>query len=338
MLERPVFSPELSSQQISSYLIEITRRQFPPPGHRQVPFNMVETLICYGLFYIIDPHHFGGGNITTAPSVVKTLAAFFRRSPSSLLSKMLNLDGSRKHSAREEPLFFASLAAAPDLYRQLYQNIFTAARSLSIGEDLLPDFLNAYSNDQQEAELVGQDDLPQRPGILLAEAENSMKMLDQIFELGEFLTEKLVEQRIRLAQHRFATAVLQNCDYACVFCGFAPRSLPKQNGLLRASHIKPWAASNDKERVDVRNGLAACPMHDAAFDRGYLTVNGGLHIHQSDALRQSARNDPGVSLYFENALRPTLLLPSQAVKPGIQYLLYHRKHIFRGNIKSIGTV
>lgn len=330
MLEHPVFSLELSSQQISSYLIEIAQRQLPPPGHRQVPFNMVETLLCYGLFYILDPHHYGGANITTVPPVIKTLATFFRRTPSSILSKMLNLDGSRKHSAHEEPFLFASLAASPNLYRQLYQNILATARNLSIGEDLLPDFLNAHSDDPQAAELVGQDDLPQQSGVLLEAAEDSIEVLNHNFELGELLTEKLVEQKIRLAQHRFAIAVLQNCDYACVFCGFAPRSLPKPNGMLRASHIKPWAASNDRERVDVRNGLAACPMHDAAFDRGYLTINGSLRIHQSDILRQSARNDPCVSIYFENALRPALVLPSQAVKPGTQYLSYHRKYIFKG--------
>jgi putative restriction endonuclease len=330
MLEHQVFPVELSSQQISNNLIEIAQRQFPPPGRRQVPFNVVETLLCYGLFYIIDPHHFGGANIATVPPVVKTLAAFFRRTPSSILSKMLNLDGSRKHSAREEPILFASLAASPTLYRQLYQNILTTARTLAIEEDLLPDFLNALSDNQQEAELVGQDDLPQQSGVLLAEAADTMNALDQIFELGDLLTEKLVEQKIRLAQHRFALAVLQNCDYACVFCGFAPRSFPKQNGLLRASHIKPWAASNDRERVDVRNGLAACPMHDAAFDRGYLTVNRGLRIYQSDVLQQSIRSDPGVSLYFENVLHPTLLLSPQAIKPGIQYLSYHRKYIFKG--------
>lgn len=330
MLELPGFPLELSSQQISSYLRDISGRQFPTTGRRQVPFSMLETLICYGLFYIIDPHHYGGANIATVPPVVKTLATFFRRTPSSILSKMLNLDGSRKHSAREEPFLFASLAASPTLYRQLYQNILTTARDLSIGEDLLPDFLNALSDDSQKVELIGQDDLPQEPSVLLAEADDEMEILDRTFTLGDLLTEKLVEQKIRLAQHRFAIAVLQNCDYACVFCGFAPRSLPKQNGLLRASHIKPWAASNNRERVDVRNGLAACPMHDAAFDRGYLTVNGGLRIHQSDILRQSARNDPCVSIYFEDVLRPVLLLPSQAIKPGIQYLSYHRKYIFKG--------
>jgi putative restriction endonuclease len=36
--------------------------------------------------------------------------------------------------------------------------------------------------------------------------------------------------------------------------------------MLIASHIKPWRISTSTERLDVRNGLAACPTHDIAFD------------------------------------------------------------------------
>ncbi len=37
--------------------------------------------------------------------------------------------------------------------------------------------------------------------------------------------------------------------------------------LLIASHIKPWAISNDKEKLDDNNGLLLCPNHDALFDK-----------------------------------------------------------------------
>src|SRR5437660_685389 len=70
---------------------------------RQVAFLPVETLLCYGLFYRLDPHRFGGANIDRVPDLVKVLAATFRRSPGSLTSKMLNLDGSRANAARPEP-------------------------------------------------------------------------------------------------------------------------------------------------------------------------------------------------------------------------------------------
>ncbi len=320
---------ELSVQEIHQQIVEITQRQSPEPGRRQVPFNAVETLLCYGLFYLLDPHRYGGSNIDKVPAIVNTLAAFFRRSPGSITNKMLNLDGSRIHSARQEPLLFAALAAEPSRYFALYKAILMTARELAVAEQVLPDFLSGIVLDTQEEDLLGQDDVPASAGLLLQGAEDEMKEIDHAFHLEE-LTEKLVERKIRLAQHRFALEVLQNYQRRCVFCGFEPLSLPKKSGLLRASHIKPWAVSNARERVDVRNGLAACPMHDAAFDQGYLTVNGGYRIRRANVLEQSVIKDQGASYYFGRVLRTTLLLPEQAKTPGVQYLNYHREHIFKG--------
>lgn len=65
-----------------------------------------------------------------------------------------------------------------------------------------------------------------------------------------------------------------------------------------ASHVKPWRDSTNQERTDPRNGVAACPVHDAAFDAGLLTVNGGLRIHHSEPLRHSLAHDEGSSRFF----------------------------------------
>lgn len=40
---------------------------------------------------------------------------------------------------------------------------------------------------------------------------------------------------------------------------------------LRASHIKPWAASNNKEKLDGHNGLLLSPHIDHLFDRGFIS-------------------------------------------------------------------
>ncbi len=78
MSEKHAFLPlDLSTEQIHDCLTDILGRSVPTPGHRQVPFHRVETLLCYGLFYVIDPHRFGGANSATVPAVVETLAAFF---------------------------------------------------------------------------------------------------------------------------------------------------------------------------------------------------------------------------------------------------------------------
>jgi hypothetical protein len=49
---------------------------------------------------------------------------------------------------------------------------------------------------------------------------------------------------------------------------------------LRASHIKPWAQSDDKEKLDGFNGLLLSPHVDHLFDKGFITFedNGNLCI------------------------------------------------------------
>ena len=41
--------------------------------------------------------------------------------------------------------------------------------------------------------------------------------------------------------------------------------------LLRASHIKPWAVSNNEERLSVDNGLLLSATFDRLFDSGLIT-------------------------------------------------------------------
>ena len=333
--ESTEYTLDVSRQQIIAHLQEIAARSLPSAGRRQVAFNIVETLLCYGLFYILDPHHYGGGNIDTLPVPAKKLAAFFCRTPGSITSKMLNLDGSRLHSARSEPLLFAHLAAHLGLYPMLYKDILMAARALAIDEETLPDFLGYLASDLMVEELVGQDDLPSSTGLLLMDVEDEVKRIEQAFRFNGEQTEKLVEQKVRLTQHRFALNVLENCGRACVFCGFEPRSLPARNGLLRASHIKPWAVSTHQERMDVRNGLVACPIHDAAFDQGYLTVNGGYRIYPARVLQESLARDHVSGLYFREMLYPTLVLPQHAKRPHPDYLAYHHEHVFKDSIAEV---
>jgi putative restriction endonuclease len=304
------------------------------PRKRQEPFNIVETLLCYGLFGLVNPHRYGSSNINRAPEVVRTLATFFQRPATSITYKMLNLDGTQPNGKNVDPHLYAVLADQPDLYTSLYMDILREARNVGLGANLLPDFLHLLTEPAQAEELLGQYELPGSSHRLLQEArvQYELEKVDLEFQLGDRLTEKLVEQRVRLLQNYFARDVLHNCGHACVFCGFAPHSLGHANGLLRASHIKPWAASDEKERVDFRNGLAACPTHDAAFDRGYLTVEDTCNIVKARALQESIEKDQGVRPYFDELLNKVLLFPASAKKPEVIYLAYHRLYIFRDSL------
>src|SRR5436309_942903 len=83
----------------------------------------------------------------------------------------------------------------------------------------------------------------------------------------------------------------------CVFCGLNPGSFGAKR-MLVAGHIKPWKDSTSAERMDLRNGLAACPSHDVAFDTGLLTVDASLQVHVSGVLADAVRADPLIRQYY----------------------------------------
>ncbi len=296
---------------------------------RQEPFLPIEVILCYGLFRLIDPHRFGGSNIGSIPAEVAALASTLQRSPGSLTNKMLNLDGSRPNAAKDEPELFLRLSVEPDRFAALYLLVIHAAREAGLDERQVPDLLEGLEVD--EIPMLGQDELGSRELALIAdEQRDEIQRIHTDFDLPEPATTRIVEQRVRLGQHRFATAVLRNYDHRCAFCGFAPRRLARHR-MLVASHIKPWAVSSPRERLDVRNGIAACPMHDSAFDSGLITVNGGLRVHRADLLDRSILEDARVGYYFEEpALQDRLLLPEGGRRPADIYLKYHREQRFRG--------
>lgn len=49
-----------------------------------------------------------------------------------------------------------------------------------------------------------------------------------------------------------------------------------------ASHIKPWAASTPKEKIDPYNGYILSPLFDKLFDRGFITFTENRHVILSD--------------------------------------------------------
>jgi putative restriction endonuclease len=299
------------------------------PLARQVAFLPVETLLSYALFYLLNPHRFGGGNIDQVPPEVKALAATFKRSAGSLTNKMLNLDGSRANSARHEPELFIRLQE-PGRFEPLYRRILKAARLEGFGEAQVPDFLGALDGDEPIA-LLGQEELgPVQVASALDQMFHQQRQLGAAFGFTETETSRLVEQRVRLGQHRFARAVLTNYRWTCGFCGFAPGRL-RGYGLLIASHVKPWAKSDDKERADVANGICACPTHDSAFDAGLLTVAADLQIRRAGVLERHMVDNASLNRMFgAPAMRGALLVPAAAERPRSEFLTFHQANVFRG--------
>ncbi|MEG0290834.1 MAG: HNH endonuclease [Erysipelotrichaceae bacterium] len=93
----------------------------------------------------------------------------------------------------------------------------------------------------------------------------SIKKVYKIAELSE--TEKNILAKARMGQSLFRENLINKYDCSCMLCGL------KNKELLVASHIKEWCNSNNKERLDVNNGLLLCTQHDALFDNHLISFD-----------------------------------------------------------------
>lgn len=94
------------------------------------------------------------------------------------------------------------------------------------------------------------------------EADKEQKSLEGRTDIGE--TQKRQMVLARRGQGVFKANVRLN-EKACRVTGVTDFR------LLIASHIKPWAKSSDKEKLDGCNGLLLSPHVDRLFDRGLLS-------------------------------------------------------------------
>ena len=296
----------------------------PVQDGRQVAFLPVETLLCLAASFVVNHRHFGGSTAYRAPEPVPSLGRLFARPSSTVLAKMANLDGSRSHGGRWDVLAGAMLREDPARFSAIYRILLHAARAEGIGPARLPDFLSLEQGG--ELALLGQEEL--NVSVLEAVLRDQVTQQSGASVWSDLETERILLAAARVGQHVFARQVLANCGSRCVFCGLRPASFGATRMLL-AGHIKPWKDSSPAERLDPRNGLAACPAHDVAFDTGMLTVNGGLRIHLARQLADAIQTDPLARQYYgKPPLREVILLPEGAQAPAGKYLDWHRQKVF----------
>lgn len=133
-------------------------------------------------------------------------------------------------------------------------------------------------------------------------------------------TEVTRETVQRRGQSFFRSAVLAAHDGKCCITGISSEP------LLRASHIVPWS-DDPSLRLDPRNGLCLNALHDAAFDRGLITLTDSFEICLSKRLKDEVPAAIYCEMFESRAGKPARI-PERFIPTG-KILEYHRTHVFR---------
>lgn len=106
-------------------------------------------------------------------------------------------------------------------------------------------------------------------------------------------------------------------------CPFCPITMINDERLLIASHIKPWAVANDKEKLDHKNGFMFSPLYDKLFDRGFMTFTEDRRIMLSNWISPANKKRLGV---VDGQFIQMLPLDDERQS----YMQFHRSSVFKG--------
>ncbi len=128
--------------------------------------------------------------------------------------------------------------------------------------------------------------------------------------------QKLLGQA-RDGQGKYRELLLEQCRYC-------PFTMIADERLLVASHIKPWAASEDAEKIDPYNGYMLSPLYDKLFDRGFITFTENRHVILSEFISPFTWRQIGLkSDSFIKAL--------QMDDKRVEYLKFHHESVYKGS-------
>jgi putative restriction endonuclease len=116
--------------------------------------------------------------------------------------------------------------------------------------------------------------------------------------------DKTVVTKVRVNQHLFRSIILAGYRFECAVC-----ALPIPS-LLVAAHIVPWSADKS-QRMNPRNGICLCSLHDKAFDTGILTVGEDFHISVDTRIAQRHTNNLAVECFLLKYSGQVISLPDR---------------------------
>lgn len=144
-----------------------------------------------------------------------------------------------------------------------------------------------------------------------AEGDAAEKQIKE--DLAIPITQRLQLVLARVGQGLYRSRV-EVVETGCRITGVTDRR------FLRASHIKPWAKSENYEKLDGNNGLLLSPHIDHLFDKGFISFN------DDGGMLTSPHMPIDVSVAW-SLIQPDNIFP---LKPEqMVYMAYHRSSVFK---------
>jgi hypothetical protein len=145
-----------------------------------------------------------------------------------------------------------------------------------------------------------------------SEADAVEKSLNNDSKIPETERKQLVKARVGQGLFRSRVEMLEN---GCRITGVKDRK------FLRASHVKPWAKSDNREKLDGSNGLMLSPHVDHLFDKGFISFTDAGQLIFSKFLPLAIQ----VAWHLEVLNNPKPFTATQAL-----YMAHHRSDVFKG--------
>lgn len=125
-------------------------------------------------------------------------------------------------------------------------------------------------------------------------------------------TQKKSLINIRVFQNKLRERILNNYNNQCAICTI------NKADLLICSHIIPWSY-DVHNRLNLKNSICFCALHDKLFDKGYFTLNDNFDIILSN------RIDETLKFFF----RDSIFKKPHQFPPDKDFLQLHREEIFK---------
>lgn len=117
----------------------------------------------------------------------------------------------------------------------------------------------------------------------------------------------------RVGHTKFSKEVKGNYNYSCAICGI------NEAEFLIAGHISSWA-EDAENRINPKNGICLCSLHDKAFEHGYIGLSDNYRVILNRKIHPDSLLYPHLKKY-ENIV---INIPSNN-PPDKFFLANHRK-------------